>query len=332
MISFAYPWLFILLPLPVLLLLVLPAYRERRTGVKTPFLPRLVRLTGNALQGKDVVARIGRIQKLQIYLCWVLGVTAVARPQWIGEPMVKELPTRDLMLAVDLSGSMDAKDFTNEQGEQVDRLTAVKGVLDDFLSRRKGDRVGLIVFGSAPFLQVPFTDDLEVCRKLLNEAQIGMAGPKTAMGDSIGLSIQLFEESVVSNRVLIVLTDGNDTASQVPPEEAARIASDRDIVIHTVAVGDPTAVGEEALDEAVLQSVANITGGTYSHAVDRTALEQVYDALDKLETRQSDVLTHRPRSELYFWPLGLMLVVNMLYHFLQGTRYLVSARKTVTHD
>ncbi|MCB1699123.1 MAG: VWA domain-containing protein, partial [Halioglobus sp.] len=182
---------------------------------------------------------------------------------------------RDLILAVDLSGSMATKDFKNASGQTVDRLTAVKEVLDSFLAKRQGDRVALIFFGSAPFVQVPFTEDLKVCRQLLDEAQVSMAGPQTAFGDAIGLAINLFDRSEVKERVLIALTDGNDTASQVPPLKAAQIAKDKGITIHTVAVGDPRAVGEDALDEDTLKQVASTTGGLYAHAADTQQLNEI---------------------------------------------------------
>ncbi len=146
------------------------------------------------------------------------------------QAIVKEIPTRDLLLGVDLSGSMSTEDLTTKKGKKISRLDAVKEVLDSFLERRKGDRVGLIFFGSAPFIQVPFTEDLELCRELLAEAQVGMAGPKTAFGDTIGLAINMFKESTVKDKLLIVLTDGNDTASKVEPVKASQIASDNDIV------------------------------------------------------------------------------------------------------
>jgi len=221
------------------------------------------------------------------------------------------VPTRDLLLAVDLSGSMEARDFTAATGEQVDRLTAVKQVLDGFLSRREGDRVGLIFFGTAAFVQSPFTEDLEVCRLLLGEARVRMAGPRTVVGDAIGLAISVFEESELEERVLILLTDGNDTGSRIPPDKAAEIARDRGITIHTVAVGDPAAVGEEQLDVEALQAVAGTTGGVYAFAGDRSELEFVYQRLDELDTRDVETQSHRPRSELYAWPLGAFLFLTL---------------------
>jgi Ca-activated chloride channel family protein len=209
---------------------------------------------------------------------------------------------------------METADFNNAAGETVDRLTAVKEVLDEFLTRREGDRVGLIVFGNAAFTQVPFTQDLEAARILLEETRVRMAGPRTAFGDAIGLAITLFEESEVEDRVVIALTDGNDTGSRVPPAEAARIAEDRGISIHVIGVGDPAAVGEEQLDEEALRTVAATTGGRYFHAADRDALQEIYAELDRIGTREVETATYRPRRDLFHWPLAVFLVLSLLVH------------------
>jgi Ca-activated chloride channel family protein len=244
-----------------------------------------------------------------LVIIWLLLLVSLAKPQWLKPAVTKNQPTRDLLLLVDLSGSMRQEDFTSESGQLVDRLTAVKQVLGDFLERREGDRVGLVVFGDAPFLQSPFSDDLQLSRRLLDETDIGMAGPRTAFGDAIGLGISLFDASDVPAKTIIALTDGNDTASQVPPIEASRIARERGIRIHTVAIGDPTTVGEEKLDEVTLRDVATQAGGSYFFAADRQQLAGIYDELDRIETRQIDVISHRPRVELYFWPLLAALVL-----------------------
>jgi Ca-activated chloride channel family protein len=262
-----------------------------------------------------VVVRPALIQRIFLWVAWLCVVLALARPQWLERPIIKALPTRDLLLAVDLSGSMDTQDFTDAAGQRVDRLTAVKEVLDDFLARRKGDRVGLSFFGSAAFVQAPFTEDLDACRTLLDEAQVRIAGPKTAFGDAIGLALTIFEhDKDIRDRVLIALTDGNDTGSQVSPIRAAEIARDRHITIHTVAVGDPTAAGEEKLDEETLKAVAATTGGRYSHANDRAALADIYAQLDALRTRNVQTVSHRPRRELFHWPLGVGLLLSLAYH------------------
>ena len=260
--------------------------------------------------------RGGWLRSASLLLAWIAVVVALARPQIIEQAITKQVPVRDMLLAVDLSGSMETQDFKNASGKSVDRLTAVKEVLDDFLSKREGDRVGLIFFGSAPFVQAPFTEDLQVCRDLLDEAQVKMAGPQTAVGDALGLAINTFDRSKMKSRVLIALTDGNDTVSQVPPAKAAEIAKDKGIVIHTVAVGDPKAAGEEALDVDALKSVASTTGGIYAHAEDRSQLEAIYRKLDALETHQAETVSHRPRRDIFWWPLALALVVTALQHIL----------------
>jgi len=309
--TLAHPWLLALLPLPLLAWWLLPPYSEPRRALVVPFLQRLSRAAGQSATAGATVARRGVWRTLALVLCWLCAVLALARPQYIEPPISREIPVRDLLLAVDLSGSMATEDFQGPDGTAVDRLTAVKAVLDDFLSRRQGDRVGLILFGSAAFVQVPFTEDLAVCRELLAEAQVRMAGPQTAFGDALGLAINVFERSTVQERVLIALTDGNDTNSQVPPVKAAQIAADKGIVIHTVAVGDPRAAGEDALDEAALTQVAAATGGLYSHAANRSELQSIYDQLDRIETRRVQSVSHRPRRDVYWWPLAAALVLSM---------------------
>jgi Ca-activated chloride channel family protein len=321
MLTLAYPWLLALIILPIFFHWLLPAYRQRRTGVVVPFLNRLATLTGQQPAPGAVIVRPPHLQLVCLWAIWLCTVLALARPQWLEKPVVKTLPTRDLLLAVGLSGSMETQDFTDASGQRVDRLTAVKGVLDAFLARRQGDRVGLIFFGSAAFVQAPFTEDLDACRSLLDEAQVGMAGQKTAFGDAIGLAITVFEHDPGSReRVLIALTDGNDTGSQVPPPRAAEIARDKQITIHTIAVGDPAAAGKEKLDEETLNAVATTTGGRYSHASDRTALAAIYSQLDTLRTPAIQTVSHRPRRELFFWPLGLSLLISLAYHMLWALR------------
>jgi Mg-chelatase subunit ChlD len=329
MLTLAYPWLLMLVIFPLLLGRMLPAYRQTRTGLMVPFLERLAHLTGQLPSPGAVVVRPPLVQQLSLWSVWVCLILALARPQWLEAPITKALPTRDLLLAVDLSGSMDTTDFTDASGQRVDRLTAVKQVLDDFLARRKGDRVGLIFFGSAAFVQAPFTEDLEACRTLLDEAQVRMAGPQTVFGDAIGLALTVFERAVgVQDRVLIVLTDGNDTNSKVPPVRAAEIARDQKITIYTVAVGDPAAAGEEKLDEEALKTVAATTGGRYYHANDRAALAGIYTQLDALPTRPVQTLSHRPRLDLFHWPLAAGLLLSLVYHCVWAVRYAWARRRT----
>ena len=247
-------------------------------------------------------------------MVWSLLVLALARPQWIGEATTKTIPSRDVLLAIDLSASMEQEDFVGPNGDTIDRLKAVKFVLDEFLSRREGDRVGLILFGSAAFVQTPFTEDIEACRTLLNEAEIGMAGPQTVIGDAIGLAITVFEKSDVDQRMLILLTDGNDSGSKVPPENAARIAADYDITIHTIAVGAAETAGRDAIDEEILRSIAKATGGGSFRAASREELANVYARIDGMKAHDAEVVTHRPTTDLFHWPLGLGLALTFAGH------------------
>ena len=322
MLSFVYYWIFLLVPLPWLVRYFAPPQRISRMGVRVPFGKRLRACNlGESLTRST--ARKSASLVLPIII-WLLLLTAAARPQWLQPPITRDLPTRDLLLLVDLSGSMQAEDFTNAAGEKVDRLTAVKEVLGDFLVRREGDRVGLVVFGDAPFLQAPFSTDLNLSRQLLDETAIGMAGPRTAFGDAIGLGVNLFEQSDAPAKTIIALTDGNDTKSQVPPIEAARIAEEREIRIHTVAIGDPTSVGEEKLDEETLRSVAQSSGGSYFFAGDREQLAGIYDQLDQIETREVSILSYQPRSDLFFWPLLLALLISFCH---RGFPILMQSRR-----
>lgn len=310
---FAYPWVLLLLPLPLLMHWLAPAHQEARLAVYVPFMSVLSRLVGGSAGAGAVITRRRRLQLVQVVVGWLALVIALARPVWLGDPLVQELPMRDMLVALDLSGSMETRDFTAASGAPAERLAAAKEVLDEFLSRRDGDRVGLVFFGSAAFVQAPFTDDLDAVRELLDEAQVRMLGPRTVLGDAIGMAIPLFERSDVDERVLIVLTDGNDTGSLVPPVRAAEIARDNGVTIFTIAMGDPRAAGEQALDEAALQAVAETTGGGFYHAEDRAQLEDVYAELDRLTPKQVETRSYRPEHELYHWPLGFAIVFSMLY-------------------
>jgi Ca-activated chloride channel family protein len=317
MLTIAYPWLFLLLPLPWLLRRLVPAYRQARSSVQVPFLARLSRISGQEAGKGSAISRRTRMQWFFLAFAWLCLLSALTRPQWLEEPIVNELPMRDLLLALDLSGSMETADFTDSQGNIIDRFTAAQQVLDEFLTRRDGDRVGLILFGNAAFVQVPFTDDLEVVRELLKQTQPRMLGPRTMLGDAMGLAITLFEKSEVDERVLILLTDGNDTGSLVPPERAAEIARDNGLTVHTVAMGDPKAAGESPLDEVTLRAVADTTGGQFFRADNREELERIYLRLDELNPRQVETLSYRPKTDIFFWPLALALMSVLLFAGLQ---------------
>ncbi len=312
------PWALVLLPAPLLAWWLLPPYRERRESVRVPFFEQ----AATALEAKParggVLMRRGWLQRIVAPLAWGLMVVALARPQLVEPPIEKVEPARDLMLAVDLSGSMDTSDMLDPEGRRISRLEAVQLVLDDFVDRREGDRIGVVVFGNQAFLQAPLTQDHDLVRQLLAQIRARMAGPQTMIGDAIGLSIKAFENSTAEDRVLVLLTDGNDTGSKVPPRKAAEIAAQNDVTIHTVAVGDPTSAGEAEMDMETLEAVATAAGGAAFRADDREQLEEVYRRIDALNPVEIETLSYRPTRPLFHWPLGGALLLIVAFHLAMG--------------
>ena len=264
-------------------------------------------------------------------IAWSLLVIASARPQWLGDPIEQAVSGRDLMLAVDLSASMEEQDFfINKQ--PVDRLTAIKAVATDFINRRVGDRLGLVLFGTKAYLQTPLTFDRKTVQTLLNESAIGLAGENTAIGDAIGLAVKRLKNQPTDSRVLILLTDGANTAGEVTPIKAAELAKDNHLKIYTIGVGADEMIvrsffgnrkvnPSRDLDENTLVKVAESTGGKYFRARNSDELNNIYMLLDQLEPVEKDKQYFRPHTELYPWPLGLALV---LVSFICATRVRLS--------
>lgn len=314
MIHLQWPWLLLALPLPWLLRRWLAPWDDSGAALRVPFL-RDFGAAANAAPSAGADRRPLAVAAL----AWLLLVLACARPQWLGEPVEQAVSGRDLLLAVDLSGSMEVADFV-VSGENVDRLTATKQVAGQFIERRTGDRIGLILFGAQPYLQAPLTFDRKTVRTLLEEAVIGMAGDATAIGDAIGLGVKRLKNNPAEQRVLILMTDGANTAGTVEPLKAAELAAGEGLKIYTVGVGADEVVVRDFfgsrrinpsadLDETTLKGIADKTGGRYFRARDTAELEQIYTLLDRLEPVQKDVQYFRPRSELYPWPAGLALLL-----------------------
>jgi len=312
MIALAFPWALLLLPLPLLLWRLFPPHREQVPALRFPFFRRIVETAGREPgQGAVILSRT-RLQMGAAILIWVLLVLALARPERVGDPVEVSRSARDVVVAIDISGSMDAKDFAAPDGTRKQRLEGVRGVVDKFIAGREGDRMALIVFGSKAYVQAPLTEDLQTINELLSQTEVGMAGPHTALGDAIGLAIRTFEASDIEQRLLILLSDGTDTASRMSPVNAAEIAKDRDIQIYTIGVGDPAASGEDRVDLATLQDIAGRTGGEYFFAEDEAGLEQVYDRIDELAPRQVETLSYRPRQPLAFILLAAVSVIGAM--------------------
>lgn len=317
MFEFTHPLAFLLLPLPLVALWLLPPRRERVAALRVPYFEQIVAATGSDARAGSVVMRRRSLQMGAAFLTWCLLVGGIAKPEWIGEPIERTEAARDVMLAIDLSASMNYRDFPAADNQMTSRFAAVQRVVDGFVAERESDRVGLIVFGTKAYLQLPFTRDLETAGSLVELMSVGMAGPQTALGDAIGLAIRSFEESQVEDRLLILLTDGNDTASTMTPINAADIARRNGVRVFTIGIGDTEATGEDRVDFDTLANIATRTGGAFFNAGDEQALDQVYRRIDESTAVEVRTESWRPRTSLVHWPAGAAIaVVLVAYLFL----------------
>ena len=314
-------WMLLLVPLPWMIRLAMSAEKlDRGAALSVPQASPLATLTG--------ASSLGLPQRswpaLLLWTVWLLAVIAAARPQHFGEPVSLPVSGRDLLLAVDLSGSMEEQDF-QLGGTWVDRLTATKAVAEQFIQNRVGDRLGLILFGREAYLQTPLTFDRETVRTLLLESAIGLAGKETAIGDAIGLAIRTLDDAGIEagRRVLILMTDGANTAGEVDPLKAAQLAAERSMVIYTIGIGAESLTVRSILggvrqinpsadlDEETLSAIAEMTAGRYFRATDTATLAEIYTQLDELEPAESDQAGFRPVTELFYWPLGAAVILAL---------------------
>jgi len=324
--EFAFPLALLALPLPLLALWLLPPHRQAVSALRVPFFDVVTAAAGAEAKPGAVVMRRRMVQLIVAALAWFAIVAGLAKPEWVGEPIVRTEAARDIMLAIDLSGSMDYRDFPDAAGENVSRFTAVQRVVARFVAERDSDRIGLIVFGDRAYLQLPFTRDLQTAGALVQLMEVGMAGPRTALGDAIGLAIRSFESSEVDDRVLILLTDGNDTASRMTPINAAGIAALEGVEIHTIGIGDINASGEDRVDFATLESIASGTGGRFFNAEDEASLAEIYRLIDAATTADVRTQSWRPRESLVHWPAGIAAVLILFGYAVLLSR--TRARKT----
>ena len=316
MISFYWPWLLATLPLP-LLIYWLPA--KQRIATAALKMPLLINTTTQVTNQKDNKKAF----LLILSLIWILTVLAASRPQWLGEPI--DIPTqgREMMIAVDLSGSMQIEDM-NINGSSVDRLTMLKAVLGQFIERRTGDRLGLILFADDAYMQTPMTFDRKTVKQMLDEAVLGLVGQKTAIGDAIALAVKRFDAKKQTNRVLLLLTDGQNTAGKITPEQALELAVDKGITIYTIGIGADEMLQRSFfgtrrvnpssdLDETMLTKIAKQTHGKYFRARDSQSMSEIYQLLDQLEPIEQDQQQMRPLTALFYWPLAIAFILALLY-------------------
>ena len=315
--DFIWPLAFLFLPLPLLVRFLLPASNKNQDiPLHVPFIDDF-----NSIQHSQSFVHKNKWLTVLASIAWCLLIIATARPQWLGERVDIPISGRDLMMAVDLSGSMQAEDF-ELNGRLMNRLQAVKIVAGEFIKQREGDRIGLILFGEKAYLQTPLTFDTKTINTMLQEALIGIAGKATAIGDAIGLAIKRLQNRDTDSHVLILLTDGANTAGEVEPLKAAELAAKQNLKIYTIGVGAESrevgglffkrTVKNTEIDEKTLQTIADTTGGKYFRARDINELNKIYSLIDQLEPIEQESQSFRPIQALYFWPLSLAFILAAL--------------------
>ncbi|KZN48487.1 vWA domain-containing protein [Pseudoalteromonas luteoviolacea] len=319
MFEFEWPLAFLLLPLPWIISKIKPVAVQSQQKIR---MPSYASLGGIGTQ----VQSYSRKRNWLEMLVWLLLVTALSNPTWLDDPITLPSEGRDIMLAVDLSHSMAEEDM-EYNGRYIDRLSVVKAVLSDFIEQRQGDRLGLILFADTAFLQTPLTKDINTVSQMLQESQIGLVGRATAIGDALGLAVKRFNQKEESNRILILLTDGQNTAGNLQPEEALILAREEGIKVYTIGVGSDGrrnmgffslgSMSGASIDEQTLTHIATETGGRYFRAKDVQGLQQIYSELDNLEPISAEDETFRPKIALFYIPLlaaitlwGLVLLIR----------------------
>jgi Ca-activated chloride channel family protein len=324
MIELGWPWMLLAFPLPLLAVWLLP--RARQVVVSALRLPH----AGVSLPTATLASSASGWQRVLAWLVWGLLVLSSARPQWLGEPQDVPRSGRDLLLAVDTSGSMSIQDM-QVGGQSADRFSTVQLIATDFIQRRAGDRLGLILFGSRAYLLTPLTFDLKTVAKQLDESEIGLAGRETAIGDAVGLSVKRLVERPQEQRVLVLLTDGVNNAGELDPQKAIELAVANRVRIYTVGIG-AEAVSVQSLfgsrtinpsadlDVAMLSAMAEKTGGKFFRARDTAELAGIYREIDALEPVAADAESLRPVQEIYFLPLAAALLLGAFGLIVPGFR------------
>jgi len=322
MFRFAWPFIFLILPFIFLVLRYMPGKKKSNSlTLQVPFLSR-----ANDLQKHSNSNYTNTILKKILYLsAWTLLIIAAANPQWVGAPFPIKQDARNIMLAVDLSRSMEIPDLQNNN-KQVTRLQTVKEVASKFINEQYGDKFGLILFGSNAFLQTPLTFDRSTIINMLDDATIGLAGDRTAIGDAIGLSVKRFKDEALKSRILILFTDGSNNSGVVEPEAAAKLAKDNNIKIYTIGIGSDKMLikgvfrnqiinPSASLDEELLKKISTITNGKYFRAHDEKALVEILASINEIETIKTEKQIMRPVISLFYWPLVISLLLFSIFIF-----------------
>ncbi|WP_298943741.1 VWA domain-containing protein [uncultured Psychromonas sp.] len=314
MFEFSYWWVLLFIPLPLLVRYFLAAKKQSFTQIWIPL--------AQGLQQQTSTKKNPLISVAVPWLLWILLLLTIAKPIWFGEPIRIQQQSRDMILSLDLSGSMQEEDMPLN-GRTVDRLTLVKSIVKDFVKERKGDRLGLILFADHAYLQTPLTFDVDTVSTMVDETEIGLVGNRTAIGESIAMAIKRFVENKNEQRVLILLTDGANTSGTIKPIEAAKQAAKNNIKIYTIGIGADSMIkrgffGNERvnpsadLDESTLTEIATLTDGQYFRARNQDDLQKIYQTINQLQPVDSEFLEFRPEKNLFYWPLSLAISLLLI--------------------
>lgn len=306
--EFAYPYIALLAPLPIIIYWLLPAIKNRSSALKNPVFNRSVIVTNQIPKKASFIKKRGVIAWIITYCIWLLLLVGLASPQLVGKPELVVKTSRNFLILADLSFSMAQNDW-NVDGNQSTRWKAVKNIMHDFVDKREGDRMGLVFFASNAYIQAPFTSDLGTIQTMLEEADVGMAGQMTNIGKAITKGMDLFERDSIKKKVMLLLTDGVDSGEEILPLDAAAIARNDSTVIYTIGIGNPA---NSDLDERTLKEISEITNGRYFRAMDTKQLDSISIVLDQLEPIEYEEENYKPRTLLFYYPLGAAILLGLM--------------------
>ncbi len=323
----AYPWVFFLIPLPLLLYWLLPPLRIKSASLLLPTYENALLFTGQKPRKSAMIKPRGWYKWTILMLSWILLLVALSSPQLVGQPEMKVKTSRNFLIVSDISFSMAQNDWIIN-GQKATRWEAVKDVMHQFIQKRQGDRMGLIFFGSSAYIQAPFTPDLGTVEQLLEEADVGMAGQMTRIGKAITKGVEMFNNDTIETKVMLLLTDGVDDGTDILPLDAADLAQKDSVLIYTLGIGNP-ATSDSDLDEETLIEIAEMTNGQYFRAIDTERLQEIYAELDRLEPIEYEEKENRPVTLLYYYPLAASIgVLLTAAFFLSLINVIKSLRKT----
>jgi len=317
----AYKWVFLLLPLPLLVYALLPALRKRRLALITPSFLHAAELSGQKPQTSAWITRRNFFGWISIMLCWICLLAAASSPRYVGKPEKKTKLVRSFLIAADISFSMAERDWIVD-GKRMTRWEAVRSIMKDFVEQRKSDQIGLVMFATHAYLQAPLTVDLPTITWLLDETEVGMAGQMTSLGEAIGFSIKVFRNDTIKQKVMLLLTDGVDSGEDISPLDAAQAARKDSITIYTLGIGKAQGSGGYNIDEKGMTEIASLTGGKYFNAMNEGQLKNVYEELNKLEPIQYEEEQYKPVQLLYYYPLLAAIVLGLVFHLFNGIVHL----------